>query len=149
MLAPVLKIRLPLCHHIPIIRLIVNVQQKHESAFSKSMHARMMIYMQLGDLSCLSLFSAEQILLLSPPCVSDAKELTLLAKSMFSFHRRGNLTRAAQLLPDLNFLPLENFRLPRCTEAVPSLHRALLQRLPSLLVIAAQSLAATGQVRLP
>ena len=60
---------------------------------------------------------------------------------------RANLTRAAQLLPDLNFLPLESFRLQRCTEAVPSLHRALLQRLPSLLLVGAEALAATGQVR--
>ena len=60
---------------------------------------------------------------------------------------RLSYSKGAQLLADLSFLPLEGFRLQRCTEAVPSLHRALLQRLPSLLLVAAQLLANAGQVR--
>lgn len=77
---------------------------------------------------------------------SNKPALTILNTT---FALRSNYSRAAQLLSDLSFLPLESFRLQRCTEAVPSLHRALLQRLPSLLLLAAHILATNAQVRPP
>jgi len=62
---------------------------------------------------------------------------------------RGDDTRAVRLIGDLGFLPMDGYRLQRCTDAVPSLHPALLQRLPTLCLLAARSLAATSQVSCP
>ena len=85
----------------------------------------------------------------TPPLpLSLASEGTqqLMVGSLDRLLCRGDSARAAQLLADLSFIPTESFRLQRCTEAVASLHVALAQRLPALLLAAAHALSAVGQV---
>ncbi|PSC75508.1 nuclear pore complex NUP93A-like [Micractinium conductrix] len=75
----------------------------------------------------------------------EAFDLLKSIRDMLAASARGDYTRALQKLSELPFVPTERFRLQLCASGVASLHPAVADRLPSVLLAAAAALAAVGK----
>ncbi|KAL4437959.1 hypothetical protein ABPG77_004180 [Micractinium sp. CCAP 211/92] len=75
----------------------------------------------------------------------EAFDLLKSIRDMLAASARGNHTRTLQKLGELPFVPTERFRLQLCASGVASLHPAVADRLPAVLLAAASALAAGGK----
>lgn len=81
---------------------------------------------------------------------ADLKEMEALGqlkavKSLLISSARGDHSGVLSALGDLNFIPLERYRLQVCAGAAAGLHPAVADRLQAVLLAAAEALAAAGK----
>lgn len=67
------------------------------------------------------------------------------ARALLAAAARGDRATALRALADLDVVPTDAFRLPRCAAAAAELHPAVADRLQALLLAAAEALAAAGR----